>query len=69
MVRRAPFVLNVCECCGGEIFAWVPLPTTDHLMTLPECLECGLMTCMMCRVDHVLGHDHQACNRGRAARQ
>ncbi len=61
MARPRGFVVNVCECCGSQVYPWVPLPATDPFLSLPECMECGMMTCMMCRVHHVLGHDHQAC--------
>ncbi|HYM39754.1 MAG TPA: hypothetical protein VEY12_06395 [Thermoplasmata archaeon] len=56
---------NVCECCGSPVYAWVPLPSTDPFLSLPECMECGMMTCLMCRLDHVVGHDHRPCDIGR----
>ncbi len=68
MGRRPGVLANVCDCCGSELYPWVPLPTTDPFISLPECLECGMQTCMMCRLDHLLGHDHQACNRVQALR-
>ena len=55
---------NRCDCCGSPVYPWVPLPTTDPLLSLPECMECGLMTCMMCRLHHVVGHDHRPCDVG-----
>ncbi len=69
-MRGSPgFVINICHCCGADVYPWVPLPMTDPLVSLPQCLECGMLTCLMCRLDHYLGHDHQACNRARFVRE
>ncbi|HII39593.1 MAG TPA: hypothetical protein HA326_00030 [Thermoplasmata archaeon] len=65
MARPRGFTVNVCECCGSPVYPWVPLPTADPFLSLPECMECGMLTCMMCRLDHVLGHDHRSCGRAR----
>jgi len=65
MDRRPAFAVNVCECCGSPVYAWVPLPATDPFLSLPECMECGMVTCMSCRLQHVLEHNHQPCLRGR----
>ncbi len=67
VVGRRGFLVNACECCGAEVYPWVPLPMTDPILSLPQCLECGMLTCLMCRLDHNLAHDHQACNRARFA--
>ena len=65
MARPRGFTVNVCECCGSPVYPWVPLPTANPFLSLPECMECGMLTCMMCRLDHVLGHDHRSCGRAR----